>query len=235
MKYATTQDEKRQLTEALSKFEFENPAEIQDNPLIVISGKQGTHKTHLASTMSNVMPTYLLDTEHRGHIVARKFPKNLFYKQVSSYTDIVVAVHAIFRTATKPSAIIIDSGSDFQQYAETRYKEVAKVEKIWPQYLWAIIWEMCDKLLYDIRESGHTLIMTTRMKDEYAGDKATGLEVPRIYNRIPYNADIMLETTGDPKKPIKLTKNGYYADNLREFTQELTLPEIITKVKEHGI
>ena len=231
MKYASSTEEKKQLSAALESFEFQKPDAIKDNPLIVISGEQGTHKTHLACTMSELMPTYLLDTEHRGHIVARKFPKGLYYKQVSNYTDIVVATHAIFRVAKEPSTIIIDSGSDFQQYAETRYKEVAKLEKIWPQYLWAMIWNMCDTLLYDIRESGHTLILTTRVKDEYIGDKPTGKKVPRIYNRVPYNADIMLEMTGNPKKPIQVTKNGYFADNTMEFTKEITLPHIIEKVK----
>lgn len=231
MKYASSPEEKKQLLAALDKFEFEAPTTIKDNPLIVISGAQGTHKTHLACTMSETMPTYLLDSEHRGHIVARKFPKNLFYKQVSNYNDVVVATHAIFKVAKEPSAIIIDSGSDFQQYAETRYKEVAKVEKIWPQYLWAMIWDMCDRLLYDIRDSGHTLIMTTRVKDEYIGDKPTGKMVPRIYNRVPYAADIMLEMTGDPKKPIITTKNGYFADELKQFTTELSLPEIIKQIK----
>lgn len=232
MKYAATDQERKQLTTALESFEFQVPTEVQDNPLIVISGKQGTHKTHLACTMTELMPTYLLDSEHRGHIVARKFPKNLFYKQVSNYSDVVVATHAIFKAAKVPSAIIIDSGSDFQQYAETRYKEIAKVEKVWPQYLWSMIWDMCDKLLYDIRESGHILIMTTRMKEEYVGDKATNREIPRIYNRIPYAADIMLEMTGDVKKPIVVTKNGYFANNLLEFQKELTLPDIIQQVKQ---
>ncbi len=231
MKYANTAEEKKQLSAALEQFEFQKPEEVNDNPLIVISGEQGTHKTHLACTMSNEMPTYLLDTEHRGHIVARKFPKNLFYKQVSNYNDVIVATHAIFRTATTPSTIIIDSGSDFQQYAETRYKDVAKLEKIWPQYLWAMIWDMCDKPLYDIRSSGHTLILTTRVKDEYINDKPTGKKVPRIYNRIPYAADIMLEMTGDEKNPIAVTKNGYFADHTSKFTKELTLPEIIKQVK----
>lgn len=231
MQYASTNEEKRQLNTALQAFKFESPGEIKDNPLVVVSGEQGTHKTHLACTMSDTMPTYLLDTEHRGHIVANKFPKNLFYKQISSYNDVVVAVHAIFNIAKTPSAIIIDSGSDYQQFAETRYKELAKTEKIWPQYLWAVIWDMCDKLLHDIRKSGHTLIMTTRMKDEYAGDKATGNQVPRIYNRVPYLADITLQLTGDKKKPIITTKNGYFADNLIEFTQEMPLPQIISILK----
>lgn len=231
MKYASTNEEKKQLIAALDKFKFEKPEDIKDNPLIVISGEQGTHKTHLACTMSKIMPTYLLDTEHRGHIVARKFPKGLFYKQVSSYNDIIVATHAIFKLAKEPSTIIIDSGSDFQQYAETRYKEIAKIEKIWPQYLWAMIWDMCDKLLYDIRTSGHTLIITTRMKDEYIGDKSTNRKIPRIYNRIPYNADIMLEMTGNSKKPIQVTKNGYFADNTISFDQEIPLPTIIEKIK----
>ena len=38
--------------------------------------------------------------------------------------------------------------------------------------------------------------------------------------------------TGDSKKPIKITKNGYFADSLMEFTEELSLPQIIEKVKE---
>ena len=82
MKYANTSKEKEQLTNALNSFEFQIPENVKDNPLIVLSGEQGTHKTHLACTMSEIMPTYLLDTEHRGHIVARKFPKNLYYKHV---------------------------------------------------------------------------------------------------------------------------------------------------------
>lgn len=227
MKYSVNETEKKQLQKALDSFEFEVPEKQEDNPLIVLSGTQGTHKTHLACTMSTKMPTYLLDTEHRGHIVARKFKENLFYKKVSSYLEMIVAIQAIFKNAQEPSAIIIDSGSDFQQYAEARYKEVAQTEKIWPQYLWAVIWDMCDKPLYEIRKSGHTLIMTTRMKDEYKNDKATGLQIPRIYNRVPYNADLMFETTGNSKLPIRLTKNGYFEDQTMDFKEELTLPELI--------
>ena len=57
-----TTKEKEALASFTNEFEFEKLEEINNSPFVVISAKQGMGKTHLACTMSTVMPTYVIDT-----------------------------------------------------------------------------------------------------------------------------------------------------------------------------
>lgn len=232
--------EKELLAKKLEEFQFGCLEEIQDNPFIVLAGEQGSGKTHLLCSMASIMPLVILDTEFRGHTVVKKwlgttkFP--IYYKRVSNYLDVLTAINASYKLLKDQQfALAVDSGTDLQQFAENRYKNVAKMEKIWPQYLWAIIWDMCDSIIDSIRHKGNILLFTTRMKDEYAGDKATGNQIPRIYHRVPYSADIVLELNKDEKTPYTLTKNGYHLQQKHKFEKRLLLPEIIDKIRKNDL
>lgn len=199
--------EKQRYERFVEEFKFEDLPPTR--PFVLLSGTQGVGKTHLALTLSNHTDVFLLDTELRGNIVARKFPK-VKYAQIKSYLQLLGIVDHIIKNYDK-GFIVIDSASDIQQLAEVRYKQVAKVEKIWPQYIWAQIYDMCDEIIKKVRDSNFGLILTSRMKEEYINDKATGNLLPRVYNRLPYNVDIMLELYKEKdKRKLIVTKDGYY-------------------------
>jgi hypothetical protein len=89
----------------------------------------------------------------------------------------------------------------------------------------------------ELKFSGFTVIMTSKMKDEYAGDSRTGRVLPRIFKDIPYRADLMVSLLRDPKGAQRfITKSGWTmngnGDNPFEIPPEIqTLPQIIEFAK----
>ena len=217
--------------QAFDKFikDFTFPEIPPNVPFTLLAGVQGSGKTHLALTLTEKYENvFLLDTELRGNIVARKFPK-VKYAQVKTYLQLYGIIKHITEKYEK-GIIILDSASDLQQFAEVRYKEVAKLEKVWPQYLWAQVFDMCDEIIKMVRESNLGMILTARMKEEYVNDKPTGNFIPRVYNRLPYNVDIILELQKTDKgRKLFVTKDGYN-DKLGEISYEANLNNILTKI-----
>lgn len=212
--YADSAADVERIKKAAADFKFDDISK-SPNKVIVVAGPEGTGKTHLACTMSEVMPVYLIDTEYRASAVIRKFdPEKVRHKVCSTYDEVVVAVKAIL-TRAKPGAIVLDSGSDLQTFAEIAYLKRTKMEKIYPIYNWSEVWAMCNALVDDIKFSPFTLVVTARVKEEYRGDKATGLIVPRIYSALPYKADMILQFTSLSKpgfvvKPQNVTSPVQY-------------------------
>ena len=74
-----------------------------------------------------------------------------------------------------------------------------------------------------------TVAWTARLKDEYAGDKSTGKKIPRIFQDLPYRADLAVqidEKTGE----IYTIKNGFTDKKDLRFPHGITLPEIIKQL-----
>jgi len=209
---------------------FNTPKEVITPPLVLIGGDPGTGKTHLSLSVAKYMKTYILDTEERGNIVASKskYKNNIQIASVNSYEEVYEAIKYINKTEKEPVAIIYDSGTDIQQFAELYYKEIAKVEKIWPKVNWAQVYDLTDNVILPLRKTPHFLIVTARSKDEYLNDVATGKKILRIYNRLPFWADIILRT----QKPnvVTLEKNGFGMTQEGEFEGDLF--EIINKIKK---
>lgn len=234
--YYHNEDERKQLMDKMKSFEFADIDSIPDTMFVVIQGEAGAGKTHLAVTMSELMPIYVLDSEKRGLIVVKKFAgKTKFpikYTQIDNYADMIAAIKAILiKYKNERGMIIIDSGSDVQQFAEAEYLRRAKKDKVYPITLWAEIYDMLDTPVEDIRKAGFLVCMTARMKDEYIADRKTGSQIPRIYNRAPYWADLIVEVSKDPKKPQTVVKNGFAETQTIEFDTKLTLPSIIKKAQ----
>jgi len=125
--------------------------EIDDsNKLVVlIAGKEGSGKTHLSCTMSEIEPVYLIDTEYRAHIVIRKF-SNVKFATAKNYNELVVAVQHIIKYQA-PGTIVLDSGSDLQTFAEIEYLERTQRDKVYPIFNWGEVYKLCNAVLDDIK------------------------------------------------------------------------------------
>lgn len=163
------------------------------NPTFVIiaAAPPGYGKTHLACTMSDFGPVYVLDTEYRAHMVVSKF-KRVQFKRVRSYPEMVAAIGYILKHC-EPGTIVLDSGTDCQGFAETEYLERTGKTEVGMPYNWGEIYWMTDSPIYDIKQDGRfNVFLTARVKDEYKKDKATGKQIPHIYKGFPYKADVSL-------------------------------------------
>jgi hypothetical protein len=150
-----------------------NPGQL---PFVVLAeGLQGVGKTHFSMTFPE--PIFILDTENRADVVAAKFAgnKKVYRKKITTFNDLrLTLVQRIF-SEHEGGTIVIDSGSDLQTMAELEYLEEAKMEKIYPTYIWARVWEKIDNMLKTIRDRGFYCVITGRLRDEYTDDgKRTG-------------------------------------------------------------
>jgi hypothetical protein len=211
--FYTNEKEKQELIERRDTFTFDSP-DAHNKLVVLIAGKEGSGKTHLACTISEHEPVYLIDTEYRGGIVAKKF-KNTKLATVKNYTDLVVAVKHILMHQP-PGTIVIDSASDLQVFAEIEYLERTKKESIYPIFNWADVWALCNAVIDDIKFSKKfNLVLTTRVKEEYIGDKPTGKIVPRIYSTLPYKSDVVMQFENDKERTVCVTKNGFTGQGSR--------------------
>ena len=224
--YYSNEEEKAKLIKMRDEFEFESDDQLPPS-FVLLAGSEGTGKTHTACTMSEIGPVYLLDTEYRAGIVTRKF-KNVKRKSIRDYKEMVAGVKAIIKKYPPPGTIVIDSGSDFQKFAELDYLDRTKQEKVWPQFNWSEVFSMCTALLNELRFAGYTLVMTARLKEEYRNDKPTGRMVPRIYSEIPYKADFIVHYEGSGKNSKKLLlKDGPNGETDVELADNFDLPSLI--------
>jgi len=227
--------EKDVLGTMIKTFAFDE--EESHSPIVLIGADTGEGKTHLACTMSQVMPVALGDTEMRASIVTNKFNDSPFpikRKTIKSYLETITFLYSAiryFKSLEKKGCIVLDSVTEVQQFAEEYYKEIAQLEKVWPQYLWAQIFAYCDNIIKIVKESGNMLVMTSKVKEKYVNDKPTGESTYRTYHRFPYLSDIafMLEN-GKPN--IRITKDGYWQNLKQEINRTLTLPEILQIVQK---
>lgn len=183
-----------------------NPGQL---PFVVLAeGLQGVGKTHFSMTFPE--PIFILDTENRADVVAAKFAgnKKVYRKKITTFNDLrLTLVQRIF-SEHEGGTIVIDSGSDLQTMAELEYLEEAKMEKIYPTYIWARVWEKIDNMLKTIRDRGFYCVITGRLRDEYTDDgKRTGDYVLEGYKKLPYRVDLHLRLL--PDFTAEVYKNGF--------------------------
>jgi len=85
----------------------------------------------------------------------------------------------------------------------------------------------------DLKFSGFSVVFTTKVKDEYVGDKSTGRKIPRVFQDLPYRADLVIQLDKDPEDKTlpRIMKNGFQQQIDFQLTQQITLPQIITIAK----
>jgi len=211
-------------------FKFSDPNDPAQL-IVLIAGREGSGKTHLACTMSELAPVYLIDTEYRAQIVTRKF-RNVKFALVKNFTELVIAVSHIIKHQP-PGTIVIDSGSDLQTFSEIEYLDRTKMEKVYPVFNWSDVWGMCNALIDEIKFSRKfNLVITSRVKEEYVGDRPTGQIVPRIYSTLPYKSDVVLQYSNDKERKLLVTKNGFTGDLTAQVNRSETLPQIIHRLSQ---
>jgi hypothetical protein len=184
-------------------FQFDDAAK-EHSFFILMSSLPKLGKTHFACTASELEPTYLLDTEYKGGTVATKFDSSrLKYKVIRSYVEMVGAVRYITQHCPR-GCIIIDSGTDLQNFAEEQYLLETNKDTVGVPRNWADVFSKCNSIIKDIKAAGFDLILTTRMKEEWKSNAATGRMVPRIWENATYLADIAVEWDQDKKPWVKL-------------------------------
>jgi hypothetical protein len=174
--------ERQEMMAKFDNFTFSTP-EVLPRFVALIAGKEGCGKTHLACTMSETEPVYLIDTEYRAQIVTRKF-KNVKFTVIKNFPELVVAIKHILKHQP-PGTIILDSGSDLQTFAEIEYLERSEKDKVGMPWNWAEVWRLCNAVIDDIKASQRfNLVVTARVKEEYVNERATGKIVPRVYQTL---------------------------------------------------
>lgn len=210
----------------------EIPSDPRQLPFtVLVEGMQGVGKTHFSMTFPE--PIFILDTENRADVVAAKFAgaKKVYRKKITTFNDIrQILIQKVF-PEHNGGTIVIDSGSDLQALAELEYLEEAKVEKIYPTYIWARVWEKIDNMLKLIREKGYYCVVTGRIKDEYTEDgKRTGYYVLEGYKKLPYRVDIHLRLL--PNFTAEVYKNGFRNEPIDQVKvlERPSFTEIIAKL-----
>ncbi len=226
--YFANEKERQELLAMRDAFRFSEPEELP-KLVILLAGREGSGKTHLACTMSELGPVYLVDTEYRAQIVTKKFT-GVRFALAKSFQEVAVAVKHILKYQ-EPGTIVLDSGSDLQTFAEIEYLERAEKEKVGMPWNWAEVWRLCNAIIDDIKFSQRFhLVITARVKDEYVADKPTGQVVPRIYSTLPYKADIVLQYSSDRERKLAVTKNGFTGNVAVAIQKGSSLPSIVKQL-----
>lgn len=183
--------EKQQLTPD----NFFDAVPEKENIIVGIAAPGGFGKTHFSNTFPNPI---INDTEGRAHIVGKKFPENKYIKHTKNMNDIRNTV-MLMATSICPNpnerykyTWVLDSGSDWLQFAESEYLTQAKKDKVYPTVLWSQVYDKIDMIFDKIRELGFNAVITQQLKEEYKGEKPTGNMIPSGYKKLPYRVDIHL-------------------------------------------
>jgi hypothetical protein len=234
--YYRTEEEKAQLMAMRDAFADQFNAPPPTNFTILIIGDTEDGKTHLASTISEIMPTYVLDTEFRAHIVVEKFKamgRQILCAAVKSYGELVAGTRWMIKNVATPAACVLDSGTDLQKYSEEKYLDDRGREKMGMPITWPEMWSYTYRIMDDLKHSGFVTIYTAKVKDEFLNDQRTGGKKPRVFSDIPYRADIIVEFKD---RIPHLVKAGAWqvGEAPIKLPKGITLPEIIEICKDQS-
>jgi DNA polymerase III delta prime subunit len=228
--FYATEYEKDQLIKMRDNFAFDDVEKLPQ-VVVLLAGPPGVGKTHTACTMTKGGPVYILDTEQRAAIVARKFKqagREVYLKVCRTYQDLVVSVKAINRL-NKPGTIIFDSGTDLSVFTEIAYLERTRLEKVFPLFNWGEVYAMSNALIDEAKLGGHKIVITARVKERYVNDKPSGEIVPKVYDPVLYKADVSILWKDRTAQP-ELYKNGQAKDLSIPVPENIDLPDFINQL-----
>lgn len=199
--------------EVIHDFFDEVPTGKEREPIVVaIAGAQGLGKTHFSNTFPNPV---IGDTEDRAQIVMQKFGHN--YRKSTHNMHTIRETISLMAQKLAPEqkdrvnwTYVLDSGSDFMQFAESEYLIEAKKEKVYPTVLWAQVYKKMDQVFENIRKLGFNMVITQQLKEEYVNGNGTGVFLPAGYKKIPYRVDVHLQL----QKGIEYNGEIYYPNSV---------------------
>jgi hypothetical protein len=201
---------------ALKKVEAAEGAEVAPARIypcvVTISGHPGRGKSTLALTMAQEAPVYVLETEGRMDWLLAKMGSTPFPVEPTSVTkweeikeffaDLYLAV---LRGEKPVGTLLIDSGSDYKDYAHNWW---ADNEKTFPTTQWAKLYTMMDNPIKAFKKLGMTVIVTVRAKAQYVNDKWDGKTYrPEFYKNQEYLSDAIL--VFNQKGEVEVQKNTW--------------------------
>lgn len=201
---------------------------------ISISGFPGCGKTSLALSMSLVMPVFVVETEMRMQYLLNRLhfkPKHpIKIVQLGNWNDIEAILSQLSswrkQNDSEHAALIIDSATDYKNFANDEWQRTSKT---FPPTNYAKLYRMMDKPIHDAKESGLSVIMTSRMKPHYANDAWDGESYrPDEFKNQRYITDAALEF--DLQGNLFVAKNSW-ADirtwQRHPVSRELMIADII--------
>jgi hypothetical protein len=230
--YYKNDAEKETLKALRDAFTFDAPPPSNLN--IMIAGLQKSGKTHLLCTLAGPEygPLYLLDTEQRAQLVTEKFDKKWVHRAiVRDYTELVAGMKYVIKTVKAPAIIAIDSGTDLEKYACDKYLADVGRERMGMPITYPEMYAYIYAVIDDLKNSGFTVVWTTKVKDEYVGDKSTGKLLPRIFKDLPYRADLVIQIREQDRVPYVL-HNGLHDNQGIMLSRDMSLPQMIQAARE---
>jgi hypothetical protein len=195
--------------------------------VVTYFGDAGSGKTFNA--LSFPTPMLIIDTECRCELVLnQQEPKENVYPTGAKTLKELIAALNWFQTeiggADPPSdvrnraTIVIDSATALMQLAQDEYLLTTNAKKIWPKTEWGKVYARLDSLIHNLRSSGHNIVFTAQLRDEYVDDAKTGRQVMDAYKKLPYQSDIVVYCEGLKEEGKKRTVvvNGYGEEQFYE-------------------
>jgi len=158
------------------------------------------------------------DTEHKAYVVMRKFGNKRWFP-ATSMEELRLFVDTCL-SDPNIETVVIDSGSDVQDWAEQEYIAEKGVNAIYPQVEYKKVYRKIDEITYKVIDGGKNLVLTSRVKDEWIADSKTGRLIRDSYKKYPFQLQliIMLEKGIRDYKGVlhfkdyvfgRVIKNGY--------------------------
>lgn len=209
-----------------------------------IAGPPGIGKTTLALSLSNHMPVYFLETEHRFAYIAKKMQKEIKHPErikcitVNNWNHLIAALGVLRELVANSDprnkgVVVIDSGTDFKNFADEQWR---KDSPSYPPVNWSSLYKMMNKVVHGIRGMGLSVVFTNRVKDEYDGDSKTGRKRPDAYKNQEDLTEVFLMLNEDGT--FEVIKNSWHDrllwdNDAQRITREMDLFTIIQTLQEN--
>ena len=183
----------------------------------VVAGGAGKGKTHMALSACQHARVFCADTEGRAEwIKDRRFQEksdniDIFYaKNWQGFKEVGKAIREWRqdnKTARPSPLLVIDSGTDFRDYAEAFVVDHRKPQHKFHKSQWGLIGKEMKNYLHALRDKLNcNVLLTSQVREKYLNDKPTGIIEPRIYQRVIHEADFVMWYNEDQRQ-WEVTKN----------------------------
>lgn len=199
--------------------DFTDLSEIDLNQTLIVSGHEGSGKTHWA--IENAPdPVYLVDTEgehnlHTSKRIAKKLNKKIYAKVLRAdptisreklwfagntglWQDFKASVHKL--GDAKHGTVIIDSASDLLAMVVNDLAiDWSRGDKAFPPMLYGQVYAELNTQIAFLRQN-HNVILTAKLKEKWNGESKTGKFEMSLWNTCEYIVEHILTLSSSTKE-----------------------------------